>query len=665
MRHYMTITSWKVSFKFPSKELRMNHFMKTIILPLFLLFFLFPPINQAQDKQKIDSLLAVYNNEQSADSSKLDAAKKLFNAYLYYDQEQAGIYLSQAYDLAVKTGDENEIASYHGSKGILMEMNGQLDSAKVYYWKAIKTFEKLKDRNKLELTRFNLGMIEFSQGNIQTAIDLMEQNINPPPMDTKEYTTSQGISYGLLGRIYSNQGYYQLALKNALMALKIIESTGEELRIADALNDLANTESALAHYQKSIDYQNKAIAIYKKHGDKYYMANSKNNVGSTYLVLKDYPNAVKNLKESLALAKEVGSKGAEISALTNLGQTFTEQGKYDRALDHLQLALAKCKEDGRGNVQSEVEYVLGKLYSKSGQYTKALSYLNQSIAYADSVQKNHLLQDLFLERANTYESKGSFQAALADYKEFHSLSDTIYDGEQIAAIEELRIIHDLETKEQKIELLAKNAEIDAIKKTRLWTMLLAAIGIGGILLWAQWQKRRKEKLLHQKQQEIESQKRKVAELENERLNHELDFKKQELTSKVLQLCRKNEFLQSLNKDVKDFKSEFEGADKNYFDKLSRKINRDMDVDTDWQQFLKSFESVHPNFKKILFQKYPNLAPNEIRMAYLMRMNLESKDIANLLNITNDGVKKARYRMRKKMGKDSAINLTAYFLNLEA
>lgn len=194
-----------------------------------------------------------------------------------------------------------------------------------------------------------------------------------------------------------------------------------------------------------------------------------------------------------------------------------------------------------------------------------------------------------------------------------------------------------------------------MKRTRLWISLIAAIGLGSILLWAQWMRRRKER-------EIDDEKQKVAALENQKLNYELDFKKQELTSKVLQLCRKNEFLQSLEKEVKGYKSETEGSERQRLEKLSRKINRDMDADTDWEQFLKSFETVHPDFNKLILQKYPNFAPNDIRMACLMRMNLASKDIANLLNVTPDSVKKARYRMRKKMEKDSTVNLTEYFMN---
>ena len=212
-----------------------------------------------------------------------------------------------------------------------------------------------------------------------------------------------------------------------------------------------------------------------------------------------------------------------------------------------------------------------------------------------------------------------------------------------------------EKKDKEITLLTKNSELQTVKTTMLWTGLGLSLFFGGLLIWFQMQKRKKEK-------QIEKEKLKVIYLENQRLSQELSFKKQELTSKVLQLCRKNEFLHSLDKKVIDIKSKLQGTEKSEFDRLSRQINRDMEADNDWVQFLKSFESVHPNFKKLLLQTYPTFAPNEIRMAYLMRMNLESKDIANLLNITPDGVKKARYRMRKKMEKDSAVNLTEYFLN---
>ncbi|MEM6964669.1 MAG: tetratricopeptide repeat protein [Bacteroidota bacterium] len=628
--------------------------MKNLIL-IFSLLFSFSKISHAQDAQKVDSLLTIYNDSNSADTLKMKVLNQLFSAHLYYDQEKANNYLSKFYDLAREIGNDSDLASYFGNKGILFDIMGQIDSSRIYYKKAINIFEKNGNRTKLTLVRFNLGMIEHGVDNYQAAINLMEKNVLPESQISEENAPSQAMSYGLLGRVYSEMGYYQLALENALTALRIVETTGDELRQADALRDLAQVESFLAHYQKSIDYNLQAIALYKKHDDRYFLAGAKNVIGSTYFVIKDYKSALRAHEEALSLAQEMGSVDAETSALLNLGKVNMEQGNFELAQKYLEDALTIFEKNQSIARLHETNFQFGNLYAKFGQPSKALIYFNQLVADADSIQENHLLQDIYFERAQTYEDMGNYKLALSDYKKFHSLSDSIYDAKKIMAIEELRTIHDLEQKEKEITLLAKNAELEKVKSTRLWISLAAVIGIGSILLYAQWLRRRKEK-------EIENEKQKVAELENQKLNYELNFKKQELTSKVLQLCRKNEFLQSLEKEVKEFKSESEGTERHRLEKLSRKINRDIEADTDWEQFLKSFESVHPDFKKLVVQKHPDLTSNEMRIAYLMYMNLDSKNIASLLNITSEGVKKARQRMRKKLNIDSSVRLQDYFMS---
>jgi len=206
-------------------------------------------------------------------------------------------------------------------------------------------------------------------------------------------------------------------------------------------------------------------------------------------------------------------------------------------------------------------------------------------------------------------------------------------------------------------LLTKNSELQKVKTTRLWIGLGLTLFFGGLLIWLQLLKQKKEK-------QIEQEKRKVIYLENQRLSQELDFKKQELTSKVLQLCRKNEFLQSLDKKVIAIKSNLKETEKRELDKLSHQISRDMEVDNDWVQFLKSFESVHPGFSTRVSKDYPDFSKGELRMACLLKMNLSTKDIANLLNITIAGVKKTRNRMRKKMTIDSSVNLSSFFIALD-
>lgn len=631
--------------------------MKNRFTQLCAFIFLLFNSAQAQEAPNLDSLLEIYNNSNSADTLKIAALYQLFDAYMYHDQEKAGYYLSLVHDIASSINDESEMAKCNGTKGALFDILGQPDSSLVYYKLASDYYEKNEIRDKLEIVRFNQAMVEMSIGNFDEAIKLANLNIISPELVTQESAPNQAMSYGLLSRVYRNKGFYKLSLKNALIALKIIETTGDELRIADALKDLAHIESALLHYEKSNEYHEKSIGLYEKNNDKYFLAASKNGMGENFIQLENNTKALELFNESISLAKDVGSIEAQASALNNIGKIHIEKGQFELGLNFLTDAIVLCEKSGLQTSLHETRFLVGNLYSKWGKHEQALRFYDEYIAYANSIEKKGSIENAYLARAKSYELIGDLEASLQDYTQAYNFSNTNYDIKQVNAIEELRAIHDIQQKEKEIQILASKAELDKVKSTRLWISLFAVTALGTILFWAQWTKRRKEK-------EIEFEKQRVVELENQNLNYELDFKKQELTSKVLQLCRKNEFLQSLEKEIKEFRSETEGTERHRLEKLSRKINQDMNAATDWEQFLKSFESVHPDFNKILLQKYPNFAPNEVRMACLMRMNLESKDIAQLLNVSPDSVKKARYRMRKKMEKDSSVNLTEYFMQLE-
>ena len=178
--------------------------------------------------------------------------------------------------------------------------------------------------------------------------------------------------------------------------------------------------------------------------------------------------------------------------------------------------------------------------------------------------------------------------------------------------------------------------------------LIAAILLAGIIIFAIWQQRRKDQRLLTQQKELEIQKRKTTELENEQLTQELAFKKRELAAKVLQLCKKNEFLQALEKQVAQLSSSNDSYVKQSSQKLVRQINRDIESEGEWEEFLQTFTQVHRTFLSDLQQTYGKLTKNELRLACLLKMNLSSKEISQMLNVSAEGVKKARYRLRKKL-----------------
>ena len=82
-----------------------------------------------------------------------------------------------------------------------------------------------------------------------------------------------------------------------------------------------------------------------------------------------------------------------------------------------------------------------------------------------------------------------------------------------------------------------------------------------------------------------------------------------------------------------------------------------------ESFFSEFEKLYPDFMTSLFKISPNLTANEIKLAAFLRLNLSSKEISKLLNITPESVNKARYRLRKKLQLSAKVDLSTFIINL--
>jgi DNA-binding CsgD family transcriptional regulator len=272
-------------------------------------------------------------------------------------------------------------------------------------------------------------------------------------------------------------------------------------------------------------------------------------------------------------------------------------------------------------------------------------------------------RDANLTLSEISEALSAFDQSLAYYKSYTVIKDSLLNAEKSRQISELQTVYETEKKDQEIQLLAKNVEIDQIRKTRLWIAFGFTLLAGGLLLYGQRTRRIRDQKIHAQERELEVQHRKSAELEKQKLSRELDFKKQELAAKALQLARKNEFLQSLNEEVDGLRTKGTEPVDASVRRISRRIKRDIESEEEWEQFLSSFRGVHHNFIENIQSTYPAITKSELRLACLMKMNLSGKEIAAMLNITQEGVKKSRYRLRKKLDVDSDVDIQQFLLGL--
>ena len=135
-------------------------------------------------------------------------------------------------------------------------------------------------------------------------------------------------------------------------------------------------------------------------------------------------------------------------------------------------------------------------------------------------------------------------------------------------------------------------------------------------------------------------------------------KNQELALATMHLVQKGELLSGIQEELSRTlqKSSDSKSLRDDLGRVVRALQLDEQTDEDWQQFAIHFDSVHGDFLKHLREKYPQLTPNDHRLCAYLRMNLTTKEIANLLNISVRGVEGSRYRLRKKMNVASDANL---------
>ncbi len=195
----------------------------------------------------------------------------------------------------------------------------------------------------------------------------------------------------------------------------------------------------------------------------------------------------------------------------------------------------------------------------------------------------------------------------------------------------------------------------------LLILTLGAIGIHRT--YRRYYRTRQQEILDRNKQEIALAKAKnekeIIDLKNRQLKEEFRNKSNELAASTMSLIKKNELLTRVKEQL--LISEKQGGTS--VKQIVRIIDKSIDQNDDWEMFLEAFNNADQQFLTKLNKKHPNLSPNDIKLCAYLRLNLSSKEIAPLLNISTRSVEIKRYRLRKKMNLEHDENLTEYILTL--
>jgi ligand-binding sensor domain-containing protein/DNA-binding CsgD family transcriptional regulator len=175
-----------------------------------------------------------------------------------------------------------------------------------------------------------------------------------------------------------------------------------------------------------------------------------------------------------------------------------------------------------------------------------------------------------------------------------------------------------------------------------------------------------KRLQYLHQLELEKTEKEIIKLQNEKLEAEIEHKNTELASTAMHLLQKGEMMTRIKDEMtrikKNLVTEKTSDD---FKKILKTLNEENKINEDWENFAIHFDKVHSDFLTALKNKFPNLTPNELKLSAYLRMNLSSKEIAQLMNISVRGVEISRYRLRKKLQLATETNLFDFLITISS
>lgn len=179
--------------------------------------------------------------------------------------------------------------------------------------------------------------------------------------------------------------------------------------------------------------------------------------------------------------------------------------------------------------------------------------------------------------------------------------------------------------------------------------------------YSNYYRKEQQKLIEDNKRKLDlmelRQNEEIMRIKNQQLEDNIDQKNKELAISTMAMVKKNQFMNALLNDLEP------AANDPTVSRVLRIIKRSLKNDDDWEFFEQAFDNADKDFLKRLKEEHPTLTNHDLKLCAYLRLNLSSKEIAPLLNISVKSVDIKRYRLRKKISLEHNQNLTDYILSL--
>lgn len=495
-----------------------------------------------------------------------------------------------------------------------------LDSAKVFYIKAREFYVRLDDLfNHAQIT-MRLGNINLAQSNHIKALKLYQECFEIA--EEKEFNSLIPHLYNNLGLLYKQIGDYNDALANFEEAYSLFLEQGDEANSVYSLYNKALVQSILGEDEKAIDGYLDLTVYHLKTKNWVSLASVYNSISEIHLKNKDFERS----KEYLNMA---------LNAIEDKNDSFNSgPSSFYEASIFSHAAEVFCKE---------------KEYGKAKRYAHEAINISFTNSYKYDLYKSASILGEIYDNEGNVDSSLYYHKIYIDYREQYQSE---YDVKQLTKLK-MQNEFDAVLKKNEIDRLYKEVEYKNRELKYTGAVIASSLIVAILILLFLNQRNKNEKLKLKEKNLI---------LEKIKLNQSLEYKKKELVTNIMYLMDKNEFIASISKKLIELKPEAKKNNKLIIQQMVNEIKINYSAKI-WEEFEVRFKEVHTDFYNRLYEKHPDLTPNEVKVCAFLRLNMSTKEISAITHQSLNSLNMARFRLRKKLDIDRGENLISYLNNL--
>jgi len=446
---------------------------------------------------------------------------------------------------------------------------------------------------------------------------------------------------------------------------------------AESIRLLGVSQHLRSQYLQAITYFEQALHEFELLSDIEGMAKCHNNLGVTFLYTQNFKRSWAHLQQHLTLRERLKEPQGIITAHHSLAGYYYFQQDYDKALATYQTILALQLDQGNNIDIARTYSNIGTIYFQQKQPAKAIDYLHRSIEVDRQNDDQKSLATSYLNIALCYRDMGDMEQALKYSNEALGIYTAlgIQRGMAGALINlagiYLNLSPDSDQAEKYLidglkiceEIDAKDYELEAYNG--LVTLYEARSDTAQALTYhKKYAALEKELLLARKDKELLDLQIKYetmkTEMKNQQLTDELKIKKEQLNSFALKLAQQHALLANILAQLRELAQK--PTTRAGVQQLIAWLHRQIKMTHSWDDFEARFCEVHRDFITRLTREY-DLTPRHLQVCVLIRTGLHTKEIANLLYISERSVDTYRHHIRKKLGLSPDQNLTTFLLSL--